>query len=266
MTLPIIANPLANALNEALTIFTVLSFLLFWTATAVLLTSYSKKLGKFTYWFLLSIPLFYFLSQFPAFFFNIFEGLLISNPTLYGIIFTLLFGFSATAGGILFGIAFWIISRHLASDNPVKDYTLIAAFGISLFFVSDQGGSVLYRIGGLYPPFGLPTVSSMALSSYFMLVGIYSSAISVAQDSKVRKLIRKSVQEEVRLLDTIGTAQMQKEIESKVISFAKRETTDLVEDSGIEPSLSESEIQGYLEQVLNEVKRKVGKNETEPHQ
>lgn len=258
MTLPMSANPWAIALNEAFTISSVLSFVLFWIATATLLTSYEKKLGKITYWFLLSIPLVYFLSQFPALVFNVFEGLMISNPSLYGIILTLLFGSSATAGGILFGIAFWTISRHLAPDNPVKYYTLIAAFGISLFFISDQGGSVLYRIGGLYPPYGLPTVSAMALSSYLMLIGIYSSAISVAQDSGIRKLIRKSLREELRLLDRIGTAQMQKEIENKVIYFAKRETTDLIEDSGIEPSLSDSDVQGYLKQVLDEVKRERG--------
>jgi hypothetical protein len=146
----------------------------------------------------------------------------------------------------------------LATDSPVRNYTLIAAFGISLFFISDQGGSVLYRIGGLYPPYGLLTVSAMALSSYFMLIGIYSSAISVAQDSSLRKLIRKSVQEEFRLLDGIGTAQMQKEIENKVVHFAKRETADLVEDSGIVPSLSDNDVQGYLKQVLDEVKRKRG--------
>ena len=258
MTLPISANPWASALNEAFTISSVLSFVLFWISTALLLTSYVKKLGKITYWFLLSIPLVYFLSQFPALVFKVFEDLLISNPSLYGIILTLLFGSSATAGGILFGIAFWIISRHLATDSPVRNYTLIAAFGISLFFISDQGGSVLYRIGGLYPPYGLLTVSAMALSSYFMLIGIYSSAISVAQDSSLRKLIRKSVQEEFRLLDGIGTAQMQKEIENKVVHFAKRETADLVEDSGIVPSLSDNDVQGYLKQVLDEVKRKRG--------
>ena len=106
MTLPLSANPWAIALNEAITISSVLSFVLFWIATATLLTSYAKKLGKITYWFLLSIPLVYFLSQFPALVFKVFEGLMISNPSLYGIILTLLFGSSATAGGILFGIAF----------------------------------------------------------------------------------------------------------------------------------------------------------------
>jgi hypothetical protein len=263
MTLPISANPLASTLNEVLAISSVLSFVFFWIATAMLLTSYAKRLGRVTYWALLSIPLVYFLSQFPALLFKVFEDLLISNPSFYGILLTILFGLSATVGGILFGIAFWLISRHLESGNPVRDYTLIAAFGISLFFVADQGGSVLYRIGGIYPPFGLPTISAMTLASYFMLVGIYFSAISVAQDSKLRKIIRKSVQEELHLLDRIGTAEMQKDIENKVIHFAKRETRGLVEESGVESSLSENDIQSYLKQVLDEVQRNRDRKITE---
>ncbi|MFZ0343972.1 MAG: hypothetical protein WAL24_02335, partial [Nitrososphaeraceae archaeon] len=246
MTLNISANPLASTLNETLTIFTVLSFIIFWISTAMLLTSYAKKLGKVTYWILLSIPLIYFLSQFPALVFKIFEDLLISNPSLYGIILTVLFGLSSTAGGILFGIAFWIISRHLEPDNPVRNYALIAACGISLFFAADQGGSVLYRIGGLYPPFGLITISAMGLSSYFMLVGIYLSAISVAQDSRLRKIIRSSVQEQLHLLDKIGTAEMQKDIENKVVYFSRRNTSDLIENTGVEPSLSDSDLKQYM--------------------
>jgi hypothetical protein len=256
MTLPISANPLASTLNQVLAVSSVLSFVLFWIATAMLLTSYTKKLGKIPYWILLGIPLVYFLSQFPALTFRVFADLLTLNPSLYGIILTVLFGSSATVGGILFGIAFWLISRHLDPGNPVKDYTLIAAFGISLFFVADQGGSVLYRIGGIYPPFGLPTISSMALSSYFMLIGIYYSAMSVAQDSRLRKFIRKSVQEELHLLDKIGTAEMQKVIENRVVHIAKRETSDLLEDSGVESSLTEDDIQSYMKQVLDEVKGK----------
>jgi hypothetical protein len=256
MTLPISANSLALTLNETLTIFSVLSFVIFWISTAMLLTSYSKKLGKISYWILLSIPLIYFLIQFPALVFKIFEGLLISNPSLYGIMLTVLFGFSSTAGGILFGIAFWTISRHLEPDNPVKTYTLIAACGISLFFVSDQGGSVLYRTGGLYPPFGLVTISAMALSSYFMLVGVYLSAISVAQDSRLRKFVRKSLQEHLHLLDKIGTAEMQRDVENKVVYFSRSNTSDLIEDTGIEPSLSDADLKQYMKQVIDEVKRR----------
>ena len=37
-----------------------------------------------------------------------------------------------------------------------------------------------------YPPFGMATISFVGLSSYLLLVGIYASAVSVAEDTKLR--------------------------------------------------------------------------------
>jgi Na+/alanine symporter len=113
MTRPIAASPFANALNYGYTITSILSFILLWVATSLLLREYSKRIGRITYWALVSIPLVYFLSQFPALFFNLFDSLIISNPTLFGIVLTLIFSLSKIAGGILFGIAFWTIAKNL---------------------------------------------------------------------------------------------------------------------------------------------------------
>ncbi|MGA7007360.1 MAG: hypothetical protein WBY28_09825, partial [Nitrososphaeraceae archaeon] len=57
-----------------------------------------------------------------------------------------------------------------------------------------------------YPPFGLATVSFVGLSTYLIFVGIYSSAISVAQDAELRKIVRTTVKEEFDLLRNIGTS------------------------------------------------------------
>ena len=48
----------------------------------------------------------------------------------------------------------------------------------------------------------------IGLSSYLLLIGIYSSVISVAEDSKLRQSIRNYAIKESRLLDSIGTAEM----------------------------------------------------------
>jgi len=88
----------------------------------------------------------------------------------------------------------------------------------------------------------------MGLSSYLVLVGIYSSAISVSEDSKLRQSIRKLVLKETKLLDSIGTAQMQGEIESMVLQVTKEQEETLKEQTGVQPSLSEEEgaIQKFL--------------------
>jgi hypothetical protein len=63
-----------------------------------------------------------------------------------------------------------------------------------------------------YLPFGLVTVSFFGLASFLMFNGIYSSEISVAEDSELRKSIRRYAIEESRLLDSIGMAQMEREM------------------------------------------------------
>ncbi|HEX5979051.1 MAG TPA: hypothetical protein VFY68_17340, partial [Nitrososphaeraceae archaeon] len=82
---------------------------------------------------------------------------------------------------------------------------------------------------------------------------IYSSAISVAQDSKLRKSIRSFAIEETRLLDSIGTAQMEHEIEKRVIGLTKMNQNRMAKETGVQSSLSEDDIKGYLKQVIQEV-------------
>src|ERR671921_140793 len=69
MTRPIAASPFTTALNNGYIVTSILSFILLWLATALLLREYSKRIGKIAYWALVGIPLVYFLSQFPALFF-----------------------------------------------------------------------------------------------------------------------------------------------------------------------------------------------------
>jgi hypothetical protein len=125
-----------------------------------------QRIRRITYWILVSIPLVYFLSQFPALFFKIFDFLIVSNPTLFGIVLTLIFNLSRIAGGILFGIAFWTIAKHLPNNTAVKSYMIMAAYGLIIFYISNQAGSSLFQLGGVYPPFGLLTDAIIGLSSY----------------------------------------------------------------------------------------------------
>jgi hypothetical protein len=253
MTRPIAASPFTTALNNGYIVTSILSFILLWLATALLLREYSKRIGKIAYWALVGIPLVYFLSQFPALFFNLFDSLIISNPTFFGIVLTLIFSLSKIAGGILFGIAFWTIAKHLPDNAVVKSYMVIAAYGLILFYISNQAGSSLFQLGGVYPPFGLPTIAVIGFSSYLILVGIYSSAVSVAQDSRLRRAIRKSVQQQSSLLDKIGTAQMQQEIENRVLSTIKSQAENLRSETGIETSLDENEIREYMNEVIAKI-------------
>jgi hypothetical protein len=227
----------------------IIAFILTWIATVLLLHSHSKKLGSFKYWTLVTIPLVYFLSQFQFAIVDVFTPFRISDPILFGIVFTLFFNATIPVGGALFGIAFWSVARSI-NRSAVKQYMMISAYGMMLLFSSNQAvGLTLIP----YPPFGAVTISFFGLASYLIFVGIYSSAVSVAQDSKLRKSIRGFAFEETRLLDSIGTAQMEQEIEKRVIGFTKRNQNRMAKETGVQTSLSDDDVKQYVEQVLREV-------------
>ncbi|MFZ0897159.1 MAG: hypothetical protein WAZ77_21875 [Candidatus Nitrosopolaris sp.] len=134
----------------------------------------------------------------------------------------------------------------------MKKYMIISAYGLALIFASEQAIILADRP---YPPFGLATISFFGLSSYLVLVGIYSSAISISEDSKLRQSIRSFAIKESRLLDSIGTAQTEQEIQRRVIAFTKQIEERMAEETGIQSSLTEDDIKQYLEQVIKEVKK-----------
>src|SRR5919198_1503493 len=191
-------------LNDVYVVTSVISFMVTWIATAMLLRHYSQRLGRIKYWVIISIPLAYFLIQFQPLFVNLFYQLLQSNPTFFSILSTLIFTFSKPLGGILFGIA---------------------------------------------------TTSFVGLSSYLILVGVYSSAISVSEDIKIRQTIRKFAIKESKLLDSIGTSHMEDELQRRVMKLAREQHEVLTQQTGVEPSLSESEAKDYLYKVMQEVKK-----------
>jgi hypothetical protein len=238
-------------LNSAYIISSIISFLLTWIATALLLRSYSRKFGRIKYWILISLPLIYFLSQFPSFSLNLFAPLINSDPVFYGIVLSVIFNVSKVAGGIFFAVAFWAVSKTILKDNIVRQYLIVAAVGFVLLFVADQA---VVLVSAPYPPLGVTSVSFMGLASYLIFAGIYSSAVSVSQDSKLRKSIRDfAISKQTRLLDSIGSAHMEQEIQKQVLILTKRNQDKMAEESGISSSLSEDDVKMYLEQVIKEI-------------
>jgi len=254
----VVATPLTITLSFGYSVSSIASFTASWVATAILLHQHSRKLGTVRYWLIVCIPLVYFLMQFQPLILNLFLTFSQSEPLIFSILYTLVFTMSNPTGGILFGIAFWVIARKLPHGIVTREYLIISAIGFVLLFVSNQG---IDLVSAPYPPFGLPTISFVGLASYLILTGIYSSAISVAENSKLRRSIRSLAITESRLLDSIGSAHMEREIESKVLQVVKAQQETLAEQNAIQPSLTEDDAKEYLAEVINEIK----KQKDQPH-
>jgi hypothetical protein len=193
----------------------------------------------------------YFLLQFLPPFQSIITALPQSESVFF--LYTFIFTFSKPIGGILFGIAFWVIARSLGRSNIIRNYMIISAYGLVLMFISNQA---VLLVNIFYPPFGIVTISLMGLSSYLLLLGVYSSAISVSEDSKLRQSIREFTLAEPKLLDSIGTAHMEQEIEKRVLALTKQNQDRMAEETGIQSSLTDDDVKEYLEQVIKEVKKR----------
>ena len=243
-------SSVTGMLNYAFFISSMVSFMITWGTTSQLLRHYSQKLGRTKYWIIASIPLVFFLTQFISYFLKLLSPLISINPIFFIILFTLIFSLSLPIGGIMFGIAFWTMARRLHDSNIVRDYMIISACGLVLFFVSSQTNVIQIQ----YTPFGLATTSFEGLASYLVFIGLYSASTSVSQDIKLRQTIRKSANEESKLLDSIATAQMEQEIERRVLRVAIEQSEKMKEETGIETSLSQEDAKEYLEEVLNEIK------------
>jgi hypothetical protein len=236
--------------GSAYTITSISSFILMWSATILLLKHYSRRIGIAKYWIVVGIPLAYFLSQFQPLFLYSFGDLRLEDPVLFGIVYNLIYTIAKPAGGILFGIAFWTIAKHL-SNQTVRKYMLISAFGMMLLFTANQP---TFLILIPYPPFGLVTVCFMGLASYLFLLGIYSASISVSEDSRLRQSIRKAaIKESTKFLDSIGTAQMGHDIEERVIAITATVRENMERETGISSSVDEEDIKEYLKTVLQEI-------------
>ena len=123
-------------------------------------------------------------------------------------------------------------------------HLLILGLGMVLFFVS--GSAVVYH--SPFPPFGLPTVALIGISSYLMFLGLYASAISLSEDSQLYKRTRTSAQEWKFFLK-LGDAEVEKRILDKVGSVKQVMATE----TGITPSVSICDVKDYLVEVLNEI-------------
>lgn len=219
----------------------IVSFLLKWVATALLLYHYSQKMGKTKYWILISLPLVYFAGTYLDDY-HLYEPHT-DMGELYWDLYTSL---NSTAGGILFYVGFVVAARHFHGNMAVRDYLVMCGFGFLLFFSAGQ--STLANT--LYPPFGLATMSLYGLSTYMILLALYSCAISVSEDIELRKSIKKSTLRESKFLDSMGTAHMERDLTRRIVLKAREEQKERIQKSaGIKSSLTDEDIINIIEEA-----------------
>ena len=85
-------------------------------------------------------------------------------------------------------------------------------------------------------------------------LGLYSAAVSISQDTSLRKTIKKSIPE---LFDNIGAAQIEKVLKERVMKLVRANQERMEEETGgISHSLTEEELKDYMQEVIQEKRSK----------
>ena len=197
------------------------------------------------YWVLLSVPLLLYI---------IGSGIIFSlppsdDPNRY--YYRILFRAGTIGSSVLFGIAFYAIVREVEQRrkiplDEIKDYLTISAIGIVMIGISKEAS-------GLQQTYGVAAHGLVFLSAFLYSIGLDYSAISISEDSSLRKTIRRFALE---LFDEIGTAQMEQDVQKRILKIVKSNKEKLESDTGISSSVTEDDVREYLEILRQELKPK----------
>ena len=221
-----------------------IAFVFRWIASTTLLRGAYQRIGKLplSFWIILSLPLIlYLVGKMPGFFYG--ESMA-GVDEAYRYYFRILFRAGTIGGNIVFGLAFFVIARRIASSR-IKDYLIITGIGDTIV-------GIALSTSALEPTYGAAAHSLVLLSSYLFSIGLYVCAISLAQDSSLRKSIRKS---NIGLVDNIGTAQMEQEVRKRILKMVEDGKDRMEEQTGgLSYSVTEKDVREYVELVIDERK------------
>ncbi len=199
--------------------------------------------------FVIHHTLLYIIGEFQVLILPLLSEFRSADPVTFTIVYTLIFNTIKFAGAFFFGIGFWSMARKI-QQKSLKSFLNISAYGLILLFVTNQATLLLNT---LFPPLGLMTACFVGLSSFLLLVGTYSAAVSVSNDARIRKAIRSSVETESHLIGDIGDAEMQMTLNAKVFSMMNKLQKRLQKDTQVESSLTDEDIKNYTNQVIREL-------------
>ena len=230
-----------------------------WAIVTMLLRQYyNQRVGKMpaTLLILLTVPLVLYMIGRYTELYNLFSGIVglwdpqapinvqYDFPNAY--LFRSIFRAGVVSGSIMYGIAFLVVARKIEAGK-IKDYFTFAAIGAMMI-------SITLGPSGLQETFGVAGRTLFLLASFMLCAGFYLSAVHMAQDSKLRMIIKASAGSKV--FGAMATAQLEQETEKRVSDIIEKKHEIIKEQTSIGPSLEHNDANTYLDSVLLEIQSK----------
>jgi hypothetical protein len=210
-------------------------------------------MGGIKYFTVICIPLLYYIFPFQGYFGDVFFPLLISSPIIFTTIYVLIFSATKQVGAIFFGLTYWFAS-DLVYDSRVRKSLLITSVGMVILFSSITLAPLQYSV---YPPYGLVTEAFIPIGAYMLLVGIFVSAIHISRDAAIRKELYRSAMNQLDLLRSIGTSEMENGFEGRVKYLERvHRVLEIPERTKQAEEIEVENVKKILHEVLEEVHSK----------
>jgi hypothetical protein len=225
------------------------SFVFTWAITTMLLRQYyHQKVGKMPVklLILLIIPLVLYMIGRYTELYTLFTGTVWRWEDVWGqnaYFFRLIFRVGLIAGSVMFGVAFLVVARKLEAGK-IRDYFTIAAIGAMMM-------SITLAPSAQQQTFGVAGRALMLLASFLLCAGFYLSAVHMAHDARLRRLIKASAGSKV--FSVMAAAQLGQETEKKVLDIIENEREVIKEQTGIQPPLEQENVKAYLDSALQEL-------------
>jgi hypothetical protein len=129
---------------------------------------------------------------------------------------------------------------------------VIAGWGIFFIFSANQA---ITQIIKPYPPFGITTVTILNMAAFLVALGIYNSATLVSANNSLRSYIH---QKALKLLNPIGRAEMEKEIQKTVFKISEDKViANISRNESLD--FDENELKKYMKEIIKLKKEQLSK-------
>jgi hypothetical protein len=218
----------------------------------MILKQYSRRIGKYTFWFLVSIPLFFYLTRYETI--NLFgqnafitESNIIPSSIIESI-FNTFKNANIQLGGVFFGLAFLIVALKL-KNYQLRRTIIITVIGIMLLFGSRDLHSIF--VSSL-PPGGVVTISFMSIGSYMLLFGLFSFVKLATRDRELYIDLMRQIDTNVILKSLITS---EKDILTVSIVRPLIERSKQWQKENSQEEMKIEEIREVVDDVVSEVRK-----------
>ena len=135
-------------INAVYQISAAVAYVLTWIGTVMLLRPYIHRIGKIKFYAILGSAMVYYLIQYPLFVLGYVTPTGESDAEVMNTI--VITGIAAVFSGIIFGAAFLSIARTLQKGSALREYMIIAAYGLLLFYVAGSAAATQARISSIW--------------------------------------------------------------------------------------------------------------------